>query len=116
MLSPRGGEQAITVTEAFVTRLCEAGFTVEQALQAYFAVIQVVVGAVCLRSSLDARPTAEPGSSAEDSRTGKTDNRSLHAADSIPGELRSFLKRDQIAIGLPLIIDALRAKLEEAGT
>jgi len=114
--SLRVGEQAITVTEAFVTRLCKAGFTVEQALQAYFAVIQVVVGAVCLRSSLDARPTSEPGSTAEDSRTAKTDDRSLQAADSIPGELRSFLKRDQIAIGLPLIIDALRAKLEEART
>ncbi|MEE4146192.1 MAG: TetR family transcriptional regulator [Halieaceae bacterium] len=100
--SLRVGEQAIAVTEAFVRRLCEAGFTVEQALQAYFAVIQVVVGAVCLRASLDARPD-----------TGAQDH-GRQGARAIQGELRSFLKRDQIAIGLPLIINALRAQLKEA--
>jgi AcrR family transcriptional regulator len=114
--SLRVGEQAITVTEAFVTRLCEAGFTVEQSLQAYFAVIQVVVGAVCLRSSLDARPTAGPGSAAETPGAAKAETGGEEGVLRIAGELQSFLKRDQIAIGLPLIIDALRAQLEEAIT
>ena len=100
------GTQAIAVTEAFVRKLCEAGFSVEQALHAYFAVIQVVVGAVCLRSSLAARPTAGP----------KAEAGAEEIARGIPGELQSFLKRDQITIGLPLIIDALRAQLEEAKT
>ncbi len=100
--SLRVGEQAIAVTEAFVTRLCQAGFTVEQALQAYFAVIQVVVGAVCLRSSLDARPAP------------RTHARNKQGARAISGELQAFLQRDQIAIGLPLIIDALRAQLGDA--
>jgi AcrR family transcriptional regulator len=110
------GEQAITVTEAFVTRLCEAGFSVEQSLQAYFAVIQVVIGAVCLRASLDVRETAGSGGGPERSRPSKADVRSNPGARGISGDLQSFLQREQIAIGLPLIIAALRTQLEDAGT
>jgi hypothetical protein len=38
------------------------------------------------------------------------------AGCAVEQSLRSFLKRDQIAIGLFLIIDALRAQLKEART
>lgn len=108
------GTQAIAVTEAFVRKLCEAGFSVEQALHAYFAVIQVVVGAVCLRSSLAARPTAPMAP--ELPRVAQGNSATRRSGWGIAGDLESFLKRDQIAIGLPLIIDALRAQLEEART
>ena len=114
--SLRVGEQAIAVTDAFVTRLRKAGFTGEQSLQAYFAVIQVVVGAVCLRSSLDARTTAAAARADEPARTNPVRVSSNTDGPGIPRELQSFLKRDQIAIGLPLIISALKAQLEDART
>lgn len=110
------GQQAIAVTDAFVTKLCEAGFTLEQSLQAYFAVIQVVVGAVCLRSSLDARTTAAADSANQTRSATRGEGRSNTGGPGIPGELQLFLKRDQITIGLPMIIDALKAQLEEART
>ncbi|MCB1700548.1 MAG: TetR family transcriptional regulator [Halioglobus sp.] len=111
--SLRVGSQAIAVTEAFVGKLCAAGFSVEQALHAYFAVIQVVVGAVCLRASLAARTGPRPGSLdavVPPSGTGSARRKKMKA---VSGELEVFLRRDQIEIGLPLVIDALRAQLKE---
>jgi len=103
--SLRVGTQAIAVTDAFVSKLGDAGFTVEQSLRAYFAVIQVVVGAVCLRSSLAVRTS---GRSVVDDRL-PSGARGRHMSL----ELESFLQRDQIDIGLPLVINALRSQLEE---
>ena len=107
--SLRVGAQAIAVTEAFVGKLSAAGFTVEQSLQAYFAVIQVVVGAVCLRSSLAARRVEGAVASSTDVETATRDGRR-----DISAQLQSFLRRDQIDIGLPLVIAALRAQLAQA--
>ena len=45
------GAEAEKVTDAFVRKLTSAGFTAEQAAQAYLAVTQVSVGAACVQSS-----------------------------------------------------------------
>ncbi len=114
--SLRVGEQAIAVTDAFVSKLVEEGFSIEQSLRAYFALIQVVVGAVCLRSSIGARASDQAGAddklpSGAAARLQTKDN-----ARYISLELESFLRRDQIDIGLPLLIAALKSQLEEART
>ena len=107
------GAQAIAVTDAFVEKLCAAGFSVEQSLRAYFAIIQVVVGAVCLRSSLDSK---HPGSVKSDDGLSSVTHSFLEKINGGRGlsmELESFLQQDQIELGLPLIIDALRLQLVE---
>jgi AcrR family transcriptional regulator len=107
------GVQAIAVTDAFVEKLCAAGFSVEQSLRAYFAIVQVVVGAVCLRSSLDSnRATSAKG---DDDRASVTHSflEQVNRGRGLSKELESFLKQDQIELGLPLIIDALRAQRVE---
>lgn len=97
------GEQATAVTAAFVDKLGNAGFSVDQSLRAYLAVIQVVVGALCLRSSIAVGQSRRPMSAGGNA----PDSRSARAMDAV-------LKRDQIEIGLPLIIAALAAQKEEA--
>ena len=91
--SMRLGSQAVKVTEAFVSKLTATGFSVEQSLRAYFTVIQVVVGAVCLRSSLDYAGQDRPL--------------------NVP-QLDSMLELEQIDIGLPLVIVALKAQLSDS--
>jgi len=93
--SMRLGSQAVVVTDAFVSKLTAAGFSVEQSLRAYFAVIQVVVGAVCLRSSIDL----------------ENPDRGYMAGSP---HLDFLAKLDQIDIGLPLVVEALRAQLLNA--
>lgn len=109
--SLRLGTQAASVTYAFVQRLCSAGFSMEQSLNAYYAVIQTVIGAVCLRASLQPR-TAESGEIS--SLTGEDlepmDKESLR----ILPVLEVVSRRDQIDIGLPLLLDALRDQLQSA--
>lgn len=114
--SLRFGAQADAVTGAFLGKLGSAGFSAEQSVSAFVAIIQVVVGAVCLRSSLDAgrAGNAGPVDALSSAR------RSL--PDSFAGghglteaELIDTLLQDQIEIGLPLILSALKAQLGEAG-
>jgi len=107
--SMRLGSQAAAVTDAFVKRLTTEGFTVEQAVRAYFSVIQVMIGAVCLHSSISAEPKAEDG---------KLTPLTLRYLENVdPDRLRiapaldELAKLDQLDIGLPMIIDSLRATL-----
>lgn len=113
--SLRLGAQAAAVTDAFVKKLCSAGFTVEQALRAFFAVIQVIVGAVCLRSSLGSQATMAARPEGELSPVTRVylqqiNRERLHTAPV----LETVLAQHQIDIGLPLIIQALKAQLAEA--
>lgn len=108
--SMRLGAQAAAVTDAYVRKLTEAGFSVEQSVQAYFAVVQIVVGSVCLRSSLcfDARFN-------EESQLAPATHSYLEGVDSerlrIAPALDAVVKAEQLDVGLPLIITALRAQL-----
>lgn len=108
--SMRLGSQAAAVTDAFVQRLCTEGFSVEQAVRAYFAVIQVVIGAACLRSSIN----LEAGSDNNDGLAPVTlaylanvDPRRLKIAP----EFEQLVRLDQLDIGLPLVIAALRSEI-----
>jgi len=113
----RLGPQAAAVTDAFVKKLCVAGFTTEQALRAYFAVLQIVVGAVCLRASIAAGQGGRKKAGA-DVGVSRVIRGYLQEIDSerlrIAPVLDTVLKCDPIEIGLPLLIHALRAQLAEA--
>lgn len=111
--SLRLGSQAAFVTDAFVKKLTSAGFSVDQSLRAYFAVIQMAIGAVCLRSSLD----ISKGFSAQEQDVlapvtmaylENVDNQRLKIAP----QLDATVKLDQLEIGLPLLIEGLRSELE----
>lgn len=107
--SVRVGPEAARVTGAFVTRLVAAGFSRGQAVRAYFAVIQTVVGAVCLQSSMaSGKPgTGEELASVTRGYLGKPNVDRLQIAP----ELDAVAKTNQIDIGLPMIIAALREQL-----
>ena len=120
--SMRLGTQAALVTDAFVERLSREGFTFEQSVRGYLAVIQVVIGGVCLHSSMTAEISkATPGDpqnakKSESKLTPQTlsylaqkDQQPLRVAPS----LDATLPLDQLAIGLPMIITSLQAQLAE---
>lgn len=118
--SLRLGAQAAAVTDAFVARLSTDGFTVEQALEAYFGVIQVVIGAVCLQASVQ-RDQAQRARKKHKRRTRAPDNAPtittlsyLASADhrrlQIAPLFDQVIRNAQIDIGLPLVIDALRLR------
>jgi len=105
--SVRVGAEAAEVTDAFVSKLTSAGFSTGQAVQAYFAVIQSVFGAVCLRASM--RPEA---GAAKDGELSSATREYLEGADldrlQIAPELDRLAKTEQIDIGLPMIVAALK--------
>ncbi|WP_372810394.1 TetR family transcriptional regulator [Litorivivens sp.] len=109
--SLRLGGQANAVIDAFVNKLCAAGFNTEQALEALFAMLQLVIGAVCLHASL--RPLSA-GAQGDEALTALThaylqnaDRRRLEAAS----DLDRVVRRDQLTLGLPFLISALEAQL-----
>lgn len=104
------GSHAAMVTDAFVERLCEAGFTLEESLEAFYGVIQVVLGAVCLRASLD--PAKASAGSVSEVTLEYLDNADRKRLSVAPA-LEDLLSREQVDIGLPLMIDALRMRLEK---
>jgi len=108
--SVRVGAEAAEVTNAFVSKLSSVGFTASQAVHAYFAVIQTVFGAVCLRASMssDAGPIQEGDlSPATRAYLERPDLDCLQVAP----ELDRVAKMEQIDIGLPMIIAALKRDL-----
>lgn len=101
------GEQAAYVTDSFVDTLTEAGFSAEQAIQSYFTMIQLVVGAVCIRSSLiaeKARPNRRNAAGAARSDHHQDGTALLYpvSADS------AIASQEPLEISLPLFIAALR--------
>ncbi|NRB37922.1 MAG: TetR family transcriptional regulator [Pseudomonadales bacterium] len=87
------GSQAITVTQSFVIKLNSAGFSIEQSLQAYFAVIQLVIGAACLNTSI------------------KHHQHNLQETQ-IPEALEKLISTDQLEMGLPFLMQSLKAQLK----
>jgi TetR/AcrR family tetracycline transcriptional repressor len=108
--SVRVGAEAAEVTDAFVSKLTSAGFTARQAVQAYFAVIQSVFGAVCLRASM----STESGLGQESDLSSATrmylEQPSLERLEVAP-EIDRIAKMEQIDIGLPMIISAMQEEL-----
>jgi AcrR family transcriptional regulator len=88
----RPGEQAAMVSDQFIAKLKRAGFSASQATDAYFAVIQSVIGAACLQVSL---------------RIEK------HATKNVDGG-KVQNSRLQIECSLELLIAALRLQLNES--
>jgi len=106
------GKQAATVTDAFVKKLQLAGFKLDQAVEAYYAVIQIAVGAVCLRASLGIADIRTPDAGELSSLTQNYLENADAARLTIAPVQEALLKRDQIDIALPLLIEALRARLK----
>jgi len=111
--SMRLGPQAARATEAFVERLSAEGFSTEQAGRAYFAVIQVVIGGVCLHASITKQlqvPSTTEGT-ATDSKLTPLTLRHLKEGNpegpNISPTLETMGQVDQLTLGLPMIIESL---------
>ncbi len=105
--SVRVGAEAAEVTDAFVSKLSSVGFTSAQAVHAYFAVIQSVFGAVCLRASM-----SSPGGTSKEGELSSATRTYLQEADvdrlQIAPEFDRITKMDQIDISLPMIVAVLK--------
>jgi AcrR family transcriptional regulator len=124
--SMRLGPQAARATEAFVNRLTHEGFSTEQAGRAYFAVIQVVIGGVCLNASIKAQRQTQmtDAQSKEQSNTSSKLTpltlRHLEQANpkglNIAPTLETMDQLDQLSLGLPMIIDSLTLQLAQTNS
>lgn len=101
------GATASSVTEAFVIRLMEEGFSAEQAMRGYFAVIQLVIGAACLRASILREDTSVDIAPVNRRSPGATGSEYVEIAAAV----ETVVALDQLAIGLPFVISALRNEL-----
>lgn len=100
------GDNALEVTLRFMQKLMAAGFGFQQALEAYLAMLHLVIGAVTLQSTMQA--------SMEKSELllGR-----LSSAVGMPvGELPHTIQQNQINMGLPLLVEALRGRLAQNQT
>lgn len=105
------GDQAAAVTDAVMQRLVAEGFSAEQAMAAYFSLLQLVTGAVCLRASLRSQaasidsPTLSPVTS-----------RYLQSANKlrlqVAPALEHAVQQEPIALSLPLLLAALQQQLD----
>ncbi|HQY71674.1 MAG TPA: helix-turn-helix domain-containing protein [Pseudomonadales bacterium] len=102
--SLRLGQHAAAATRAFVERLVAEGFTPERALRAWFAVNQVVIGAVCMGGPLLPPPADAPAPSAAGPRGAGP------VAHEMAAELRAIGPVAQLDIGLEFILEALEAE------
>ena len=112
-----GGRSAAAVSDAVVRKLVQEGFSIADALMAYFAVIQLLIGALCLRAAVV--PTEPAASSAADAPLASLTRVYLEQANSgrlqVAPQLDALLKSDHIDIGLPLLINGLRQRMDSAG-
>lgn len=109
-----GGQRAAAVSDAVVQTLVRAGFSIDDALKAYFAVIQLVIGAVCLRATVT--PIQATTNSPENAPLASLTRVYLEQADAgrlqVAPQLDLLMKSDHMDIGLPLVIAGLRQRLE----
>jgi TetR/AcrR family tetracycline transcriptional repressor len=108
-----GGQRAAAVSDAVVQKLVHAGFSIADALKAYFTVIQLVIGAVCLRAAVIA--TQSSTSSPTDAPLAALTCVYLEQVDAgrlqVAPQLDLLMKSEQMDIGLPLVIESLRQRL-----
>ncbi len=116
--SLRLGGNAIAVTDSFVNKLGTAGFGAEVSVRAYMAMIQLVVGAVCMRASLQAEVGREGRRKAVVSELSPITRSYLQNADrqrlAIAPALEAVVSDEPISMGLPLLISGLRQQLAAA--
>ncbi len=112
--SVRVGAEAAEVTDAFVRKLRSAGFTAGQAVHAYFAVIQTVFGAVCLRASMSSESGPTQEGDLSNAARAYLERPSLDRLQVAP-ELDRVSKMEQIDVALPMIVSALQRELQSAG-
>jgi len=106
--SMRLGSQAAVVTAAFIERLSREGFSQGQAANAYIAVIQVVIGGVCLHSSINAEQQHQANSKLTPMTLSDLDEGERQRAAPM---LDAMGELDQLGIGLPMILTALEQQL-----
>ncbi len=92
------GENALKITHAFLAKLMAEGFELQEAIEAYLAMVHLVIGAVTIQSAVNAGGEI--------------------VAKSIAGNitesfepLEKILNTQQIDISLPLLVSALKEKL-----
>lgn len=106
--SLRLGTNAAVVTRTFVDRLVREGFTPALALRAWFAVNQVVIGAVCLGGPIRPPPADAPAATDDGPRGAGP------VALALGEVLAGMGTVEQLDLGLPFVIEALQLHL--AGT
>jgi len=106
--SMRLGAQAAAVTGAFIERLSREGFSQRQAINAYIAVLQVVIGGVCLHSSISAEQQHQADSKLTPMTLSDLKEGERHLAAPILGAMGEL---DQLGIGLPMLLAALEEQL-----
>lgn len=112
----RVGTEAAQVTDAFVARLTQSGFSTNQALHAYFAVIQTVLGAVCLNSSIQAAGAWEEAEGMQSPVTLAYPQWPTLDRRRMAPELDRLVQMEQIEIALPLVIESFNRLLQRAGS
>lgn len=92
------GENALAITTAFINKMLSAGFSPEEAFDAYLAMIHIVIGAVSLQSAFDKGGVRVSKNMAE--------NMAEHADN-----LMAITVKQQIDISLPFLFEGLRNQL-----
>ena len=89
------GEKALEVTQAFLTRLTDEGFDNLAALEAYLAMLQVVMGSALLQASIT-----------------QHQEKALMAANGAFGEAKGkqLLQRSQVELGLSFLIAGMEKR------
>ncbi len=103
--SLRAGTNAAALTRTFVERLVREGFTAEVSLRAWFALNQVVIGAVCMGGPVGLTPADAPAAAADGPR----------GAGPVVLAMGEVMARigpvEPLDVGLGFIIDALQSQL-----
>lgn len=107
------GSNALKVTDQVITKLQAAGFSADQAVRIYMAMIQLVVGAASLRATLY-RASEEGGDEALSAVTHSylqdPSRQRLHVAPV----LETIVREEPIDISLPYLLDGFRQQLSAA--
>lgn len=105
------GDQAAAVTDAVMQRLVAEGFSPEQAMAAYFSMLQLVAGAVCLHASLHSQVA-----STDRTALSPMTSRYLQTANTlrlqVAPALEHAVQQEPIALSLPLLLAALKQQLQ----
>ena len=116
------GPKAMTITDSFIRKLTDSGFSERDAMEAFLTVIQVVIGAASIQASLDFHQKDSPllASFTKGSTKGSTTKGSEYFAKAkysdpfVPSDpfVDPFvMQHRQIDIGLPVVIEALSRRL-----
>lgn len=105
------GDHAAAVTDAVMQRLMAEGFSAEQAMAAYFSMLQLVAGAVCLHASLNHQMAND-----ESNALSPLTSRYLQSANTLRLQMAPALEhaaqQEPIALSLPLLMAALQQQLK----